>query len=387
MRPISLVLILLVTSPVFGNHWQWTRKASHHDAAVAVRCGNHGGTGTLVHAAGGRGLVVTAYHVIETKQSIVVTWRGGHKSAGRYTAGAYGSNYDIAVIEVTTPKNPVVIPVSNSAPQRGETIEVLGYGGAAASPSTGLRHFSGQVIETGSTRLLTSTRVISGDSGSGIIADGELVGVVSGYRQPVGAINEGGQRWEVGTPTVATAAPFLRRFLGIRCGPNGCMPEQSPTLPPVQSPTLPPTQPPMQPQPDITAMIAESRRKAEAYEADRKRRDAAAMADIEANAKRISDLQSDMTDLKNRINRQHNEILSKLAERPPQQQTVEFDYSKLLDAMAKDQRFRRLTPEEVIDKIPPRVVEIMDPDGKLIDSDRYSFDEPIRLILRPRGGK
>lgn len=321
--------------PATTSYWNWSAPAKYHAAAVAVKCGPYGGTGTLVAASWNTGIVLTAYHVVEGKRDILVTWKNGHRSTGKYLDGYYAVGYDIAIIQVVPPTNAVVIPVATTAPRVGTPIEILGYGGAAASPSTGLRHFTGHVTESRGTTLYADTRVISGDSGSGVIADGKLVGVVSGYSYAVGSIIEGGQRWPVGTPTRATSAPIIQRLLSRwQCGPNGCSPV-SPTLPPVQSPVASPTLPP----------------------------------------------------------------------RPVQ---VDIDYAKLIDMMAKDGRFigpagangtdgkpgsmgpigpagKAATVEDVIAAIPPRVVEIVDAEGNIIDSDVYQITEPIQFMLLPRG--
>ena len=198
---ISILLAALAcAAPLLGQ--------SLTDAVVRVHCRQSAGSGTLIHARGGTGYVLTAAHVVEGGGPVQVRWHDGH--AAPATLLAADGQLDVAVLRVVPPANATTIPLAESDhwQQRGETVELIGYGGG------GLRHWqasvNGYAMTDGVGRCQTlslHTQTIGGDSGGAIVWRGKLVGVIwggplAGPRGPMLATH--------GTSCVAIG-PFLRQ--------------------------------------------------------------------------------------------------------------------------------------------------------------------------------
>ena len=151
------------------------------DAVVRVYAGDGAGCGTLIYAHDGRGLVLTAAHVVQRGGSPQTQWADGETSAA--TVVAASRPLDIALLAVSAPTSATTIPLAGSDqwPPQGETVELIGYGGG------NLRHWqakvNGYVMTEGTGKYQTlslNTRTIGGDSGGAIVYRGRLVGVIWG---------------------------------------------------------------------------------------------------------------------------------------------------------------------------------------------------------------
>lgn len=151
----------------------WTRPAEYHQAAVMVRAGSSGGSGTQV-VCGDLACVLTAEHVVEGSRRATVIFADGTRQTGDVIHGSPG---DIAAILVYN-RNLPHVHVAAAPPKEGDYAETMGFGG----PGDKLRHFSGRVANTqfSSDSTLYSQSVMNGDSGGGILnAKHELIGVNS----------------------------------------------------------------------------------------------------------------------------------------------------------------------------------------------------------------
>ncbi len=155
----------------------------HPSVARVVAPGNGSvsyGSGTLIYAKDGLGLVITNWHVVnEATGPISVHFPDGFYSLG--TVQNVDRDWDLAVIAVRKP-NAAPVPIANEPPRQGEILTIAGYGAgdyrAASGPCTqyvapGLE-FPYEMVE-----VAVSAR--QGDSGGPIFNQrGELAGVLFG---------------------------------------------------------------------------------------------------------------------------------------------------------------------------------------------------------------
>lgn len=212
-----------------GTFWDFAPDAPHQAAAVHVKADGtpFAGSGTLVGTTGKITLVVTNHHVVETNgmnvtQTITATMRDGTKLKGRLLGAT--PREDVAVYAVDRTDLPCVAVSSENAPA-GAMIEVMGFGG----PRRGIqdfRPFRARTVEPVLGALAIDAPTISGDSGSGMIWDGVLVGVnFGGPGIPTTAGVNGGEGVGLVYPSSSHAdAEFLNRFLTQQCQPQGCQP-------------------------------------------------------------------------------------------------------------------------------------------------------------------
>jgi hypothetical protein len=224
LRPILSVLLILVCSLVQAGHWEWTQRADYHNCAVQVRAGSAGGSGVWMKYGDVFG-VLTAQHVVEGASSVTCTWPDGHKDSGKYTTCRLGN--DVALVFVSHPTlDP--LPFSTDAPQPGDVVELVGYGG----PKGAMRHFCGKVLEAKTSGTNSGTAidfcVMNGDSGSGILNNRhEVVAIQSvGLNQAVDRAGEWPIYGRSGSASYSSIKGFLdrakQRFAGGGCGPGGC---------------------------------------------------------------------------------------------------------------------------------------------------------------------
>ena len=154
---------------------------SKTDAVLRILAENAAGCGTLIQATGNRGYILTAAHVVENRETVSAIWHDGHQSPARVIVA--DRQLDVAILAVSPPANALTIPLAGSDhwPQRGDTVELIGYGGGR------LRHWNatvnGYAMTDGIGRhqtLSLQTRTIGGDSGGAIVWRGKLVGVIWG---------------------------------------------------------------------------------------------------------------------------------------------------------------------------------------------------------------
>lgn len=243
---LSAALCALALACVYGcpgraaAQWRWTPAAAHHDACVEVSVPGAGGSGTLIWTGEGRGLVLTAEHVVRGERQAQARWRNGYASSGPIVSADPGA--DLALFEVTPPAGACAIPIAEADPNRQTMVEVLGYGvGRAGRTGPGtLRHFAGQVLgygpdyDTPARRVLhVGAYVISGDSGGPILTGSPpaVCGVVKGGSQITEAPHA-----SLVHPAEGSCAARIREFLS-RCAPRAlgqCRPGR--TCPPLVLP-------------------------------------------------------------------------------------------------------------------------------------------------------
>lgn len=155
--------------------------AAAPQAAVVRVLGNAGaGSGTLVAAEEGQGIVVTCQHVVAgSSQWSVVYPRGGSSSARLIDADA---GLDLAALWVAVPEGVEPVHVAASAPGIGEAVTVCGYGGGAwRARDRQVQGFPRRAWQSTPDQIAVTGQTISGDSGGPILtADGELAGVLWG---------------------------------------------------------------------------------------------------------------------------------------------------------------------------------------------------------------
>ena len=151
------------------------------EAVVRIHCHQAAGSGTLIHAHQGTGYILTAAHVVESGGETQAQWHNGYTAIA--TLAAADAQLDVALLRVTPPADATTIELAESDhwPQRGETVELIGYGGGR------LRHWqasvNGYAMTDGIGRhqtLSLHTQTIGGDSGGAIVWRGKLVGVIWG---------------------------------------------------------------------------------------------------------------------------------------------------------------------------------------------------------------
>lgn len=163
-----------------GIKWDFTPRASYHQAAVKV----DGGSGVYVELADGTTGILTAAHV----GSSPIVWSDGTTNQfdkayherwndkNYHDAAGGNTNYDVAFI---TAYNPNIRPLRFSAtpPQVGDQVEVMGFGG----PREELRHYRGRVERIDQVgKMKLTCAVAAGDSGGAILnSRHEVISVVS----------------------------------------------------------------------------------------------------------------------------------------------------------------------------------------------------------------
>ena len=208
-----------------GRLWRFDQPSETHKAAVRVSIGGQGGSGTIIGTTGPGCVVLTNHHVAEVggRCAMVLncTMLDGTKFSGKYL----GSHepLDLAVYLVERNDLPSIAVSSQDVPI-GETVTVMAFGGPNHHKAT-FRPFVAPTIR-GHAKVAVDAGTISGDSGSGMVWRGVLVGVnfgsVGGY-----SAREGG--WTVHYPSSSWAtATSINQFLTQCLNPYGCAPRVSP---------------------------------------------------------------------------------------------------------------------------------------------------------------
>lgn len=191
------------TTPVKAQPDRWT------PYAVRIFVQNGFGSGIVIAHDQGKGLVLTAGHVLTDRKThqpyagpITVSRRDGTKYAGTFLGAA--SDDDLGALEFDDPGNTNEIPVAQNM-TAGETGWLVGFGEAGRLHShTGT--FQGMLSGSGNGEALFKMRIDQGDSGGPVMnRDGHLVGIANGY------IGKGIQRPE--NPAYVTGVRQIREFL------------------------------------------------------------------------------------------------------------------------------------------------------------------------------
>ena len=196
---------------------------------------HRGGAGTLIHVnpATNRGIVLTAFHVVEGSNVAAVHW-------GEYEASAkvigIDVNNDLAALDTQPPKQAMIMPVgianalSDYPAANNEIVELVGCGGIPVSSRT--RHINHATLGGYENNwFIANVRSIGGDSGGPLIHRGCLYGVISQVRY---------NRKTRAAHTIGPHAGIIRRFLDriapdVIRPPNDSNPPIKETAPPDQS--------------------------------------------------------------------------------------------------------------------------------------------------------
>lgn len=253
-----------------GQIWKWCPPRPHHRAAVVVQCpGGAAGSGTIIKVNGPACVVITCEHVIAGSRDVTIGFQDGQKARGQVVFS--WREYDTAAIYIPNPpKGFEGVPLSKYDPPAGQPVEVMGFGGpnfGTFRPYEAVRY-----TESNPAALSIDAPSISGDSGSGMIWQGGLVGVQFGAYT---AVNP--PPVHKGVPLIYPAsskagAEVLSQFVTQaltkvpgRCGPVYCEPQvqidiggggqDGPFYPPtdlVGPPSNQPQPPPPVTQPPVT---------------------------------------------------------------------------------------------------------------------------------------
>ncbi len=242
--------------------WKWSDRSEHHKAVVKISVPGGAGSGVMVQHDHGGALVVTAAHVIETGGPVTLT---SATTGNSFPCSVWYRNLanDLAIVYARTAHANVTVPLTDKLPTKGSTIEIVGFGG----PRGELRHFTGPYLRPymhGGFQV--DAHVISGDSGSPMMLNGMLCGVVRGgatlhcrdcqakctvIGQQAYCPRHGRVSWPLNYPATSDVSTsdltaIVRRVAAERgttvvvapsmyppaCGPHqGCTPPQRPTGP------------------------------------------------------------------------------------------------------------------------------------------------------------
>ena len=354
------------------------------DATAIVHCQSSGrqwgGSAVHIEYRGSR-LLVTNRHVAEGANAITLRFPSGRS----YRASRLGfdrAGADLALLSATEAKDEPCVTVSSRAPRDGESILLIGYP-AGRGPLTRKGSFRGYSAGHGT----TDVPVTGGDSGGGLfLTDGTLAGLTNSYRpdypgQPAG-FGQG--------PTHAQLSAFIR----LQCGPGGCPPSPSPRGrsprsggspdpfdPRYQAP--PPPLTPKQPDADPDDIVARKKRLDEMIER---------LGKISAPPLPSPALPSGTDDsraIRESIARLEKLIESRKPVPGPKGESgpsgpkgdrgdpgKDYDPSLVADVQAMKDEIARLKGQRF-------KVELVDATGKVVQTDDFGPDRPLRIRLRP----
>jgi hypothetical protein len=308
--------------------WDWSPQAEHQKAAVRVRHGSAGGSGVCIWSNGDTLVILTAAHVVDGPGLTRIYWRDGKTTLGR-VVGADIQN-DIAVIQCKFKGRVTTIPLASQPPPEGAKIEVLGFGG----PQNTLRRFYGKVIQTGNS-LQAQAYLLSGDSGSGMIYKGTVVGIARGgpYLSQ-GVIDARGNKWSLVHPASGASCRPIASLVG-RCTPF-CIPDRS-TGPRDESSAYPPIADPL-PEPVVNTV------------------------DYDLLAEKVLELLAEDERFKGKDGKDGKDA-----------EPLELD----LDTLSK----------EVDKRLPPLTIQIVDQKGKVLSSESRRLGEKLQILFQPKEKK
>ena len=210
-----------------GSFWKWSPDNWHHKAAVRVKERSGAGSGVCIATESGHCLVLSNHHVVSSSRTVTIDWPGGAKAAGHVVSILQQDYEDVALIYVPQPDpNWLGLPIAVTEPPLGSQLEMVGFGG----PEYGRkRSFYGARVQMNGSRktpLEIDAATISGDSGSGILWNGHIVGINWGGMGRPTNFRGVGLIW----PACSGVSPTkLSRWIQAQCGPGGsCPPGASP---------------------------------------------------------------------------------------------------------------------------------------------------------------
>lgn len=333
----------------------------YHRAVVRVMAGNAGGSGTLIAMDAERmGIVLTCHHVIEGGGAMKVSYATGRWSTAQLIAS--DPRLDVAALWVRVPDGIEPIPVAEACPQKGEQIELCGYGSGWKARIGAVLGVTTHHTHEQDTLGVTAT-CVSGDSGGAILT--RVAGKVR-----LAAVLWGGPLTGPGGRMTATHGTYctpLRNWLRRVVCPRYpyCLPDggQTPQKGPVAD------SPP--PESDYTPDGPVATLKPCQCDHD------AILASIKANTEQIAAL----TVLVNKVAKMPGPAgpAGPQGERGPAGPPGKDGRSATvdLDALAA----------EVAKRLPPVVVQTLDEYGHVTQEQQTPLGEPVRLQLVPVKGK
>lgn len=382
-----------------GRLWRFDQPSPVHLSAVRVSIGSQGGSGTIIGTTGQAVVVLTNHHVAETggrcAMTLQCTMLDGTKFSGKYI-GAH-QPLDLAAYLVERSDLPSIAVSSENVPL-GESVTVMSFGGPNHHKAT-FRPFVAPVIK-GHATVAVDAGTISGDSGSGMVWRGVLVGVNFGM---VGGYSVQERGWPVHYPSSSWAdAKAINGFLTQCLDPYGCQPRVSPPgqsggsgggspfyppsytppqITPPQSPTQPITPPqytPPQPPPavcpppitkdEIKELIAQQLGEME-LRGPRGERGEPGPSGKDGRDGKDGEVQPE------HLQAIVDAVLQNLPNSPPVATNPPAHGDTVdLDALA----------DLVIAKLPPISLSLVDPQGKELDRDTVRLGGTLRLQLSPK---
>jgi len=200
------------------------------NALVRVRQGSAQGSGTVIWSESGRSVVLTAKHVVEDPGELTV--RGNGKT---YPATLLGRDESADLAALLVEADLPAVPVAAADPLDGAEVMMVGMTSLWSKGRIDRR----EQWQGGETYLLGGGyESDSGDSGGGVFAGGELVGVHCG--------KVGADKYSVRTPYAMGAKP-IRSFLARVFKRNGTqtVPAAIAGTPATSRPTAPTAAPPV----------------------------------------------------------------------------------------------------------------------------------------------
>ena len=180
MRCISILVILILSAPVFAQRPVWSN-------AVCGVCNPAGGcgTGTVIHQDGKQwAYVVTNQHVVGSHSTAAIEWSNGYTQSGKVIYRHRAA--DLAVVALRVRAKLVVLPIANSdqMPEPDSVVQLAGYGTKRKFTVWSATYKGTEELRGGTHQVKVDTEAESGDSGGPIIYKNRLIGVLwggSGY--------------------------------------------------------------------------------------------------------------------------------------------------------------------------------------------------------------
>lgn len=171
------------------------------------------GSAVIVKLPDGRTPVVTCRHNVQNNdrgrvQTVILTVPGGKRYRARVKA--VDANADLALLHAALDGTEPAVPLSQRAPQINENIYLVGYPGGVQVPRCRAGRYIGlRAIRSDNAAI--SANIAQGDSGGGIFLNGCLCGLMTWNSGDISPGN--GPSWKE-----------LTSFLETQCGPSGCFP-------------------------------------------------------------------------------------------------------------------------------------------------------------------
>ncbi len=332
-----------------------------------------GGSGVYVTLGKVKG-VLTAKHVLSDLPT-TITWPDGTTTKVTHenaTQDKYGHDIGFVIAEK---KNLRPLPVASIPPGPDDILEFAGWGGMQGR----LRHWYGKVGTDNLVGMVAyNCAILQGDSGGPVLnSKGEVVGVMTAGQGEIGRVENAKAFRKAYGPRPSAVIEFCQRVerrWGLGVGVGGWRSIDRP-CPDGQCPT--PRSPPVQRDDWAYPPISPRQKPPEQPAVDYSK-----LLDMMAKDDRFQPKQGPKGDP------------------GPPGKTPIIDYHKLLDMMASDPRFQPrqgpqgppgrdaaidmdLITRSILGRLPPVYVQMLDKDGNVTQEQRKPLGEPIRFQFVP----